>query len=46
MENEAQEKKTVLAPFTMIIPKCCREGLDSCKHVAKKVKPKKLNVGL
>ena len=30
----------------IIIPQCCREGWDSCKHVAKKVKLKKQNVGL
>lgn len=29
-----------------IIPQCCREGWDSCVHVAKKRKKTKQNVGL
>lgn len=28
------------------IPICCREGWDSCVHVAKPIKKKKQNVGL
>lgn len=32
--------------FKMIIPQCCREGWDSCPHVAKKQKRIKQNVGL
>lgn len=30
----------------VIIPQCCKEGWDSCKHVVKKPKKKKKNVGL
>lgn len=33
-------------PFTMIIPRCCREGLDSCTHVPKKQRKTKNNIGL
>lgn len=28
------------------IPECCREGWDSCKHVPKRQKKQKTNVGL
>jgi len=33
-------------PIVIEIPICCREGWDDCKHVAKKQKPKKRNIGL
>lgn len=48
MDNEEKktEEKAVLTGFTFIIPQCCREGWDSCKHVAKKERRKKRNVGL
>ena len=29
-----------------IIPECCREGWESCKHVPKPYKKTKQNVGL
>jgi len=31
---------------TIHIPICCREGWDSCPHVAKPTKKKKTNIGL
>ena len=33
-------------PDRIIIPECCREGWDSCKHVPKPYKKSKVNVGL
>ena len=30
----------------ILVPECCRKGLDSCEHVAKKQKKKKQNIGL
>ena len=36
------DKKRVL----FIIPQCCREGWDSCKHVVKKKKKERVNIGL
>ena len=33
-------------PIELQIPICCREGHKDCKHVAKKDKPKKTNIGL
>lgn len=29
-----------------IIPQCCREGSDTCPHVAKKFRKNKQNIGL
>lgn len=49
MQNEEQKKETKVLehkPLTIIIPICCREGWDSCKHVPKKQKRAKQNVGL
>lgn len=49
--NEEETKK-ILKPVrifegeSMIIPRCCREGWESCPHVARKKKSKKSNVGL
>lgn len=33
-------------PIKFLIPDCCREGWDSCRHVVKKQKPAKKNIGL
>jgi hypothetical protein len=51
-----EDKKVAKAPqvkrlepderFIMNIPQCCREGWDTCPHVAKREKPKKRNIGL
>jgi hypothetical protein len=47
MEKEPQEPEIrVIDPLLMIIPDCCKEGWESCKHVVRKPKPKKSNVGL
>ncbi len=45
MNNMSEQKPKVEKP-QIIIPQCCREGWESCPHVAKKVKKKKYNVGL
>lgn len=51
MQNE-QEKKAEEAPILedkfvqIMIPICCREGWDSCKHCVKKPKKLKSNVGV
>lgn len=50
MENENQQKEErkeeVLKP-TFIIPQCCREGWESCKHVARKANERiKRNIAL
>ena len=33
-------------PMYIIIPECCREGWESCEHVAKKIKKPKTNIAL
>lgn len=50
-QNEEQKKETetkILDPntFKWVIPECCREGWDSCKHVPKREKKEKVNIGL
>jgi len=30
----------------VMIPECCREGWDTCKHVAKKERKQKQNIAL
>lgn len=32
--------------LTIIIPECCREGWETCEHIAKKPKKTRRNVGL
>lgn len=47
-EKETTEAE-VLSPDRMkvIIPQCCREGWDTCKHVVNRPKrKKKRNIGL
>jgi len=44
-KNEHKSMKP-FTPFTFEIPICCREGLSSCKHVPKKQRKIKQNVGL
>ena len=50
--NEEAKKAPVLnpfvetEPFVFIVPQCCREGWESCKHGAPKLKKKKRNKGL
>ncbi len=40
--------ETIIKPeyVTVIIPECCRKGLETCTHVTQKPKKKKLNVGM
>jgi hypothetical protein len=45
-EDENKEKIPEENVVSFKIPTCCLEGWDSCPHIAKKVKPKKQNVGL
>lgn len=45
-EKQTKEGYKVLDPSEIIIPRCCREGLDSCPHVPKKQKQIKRNIGL
>ena len=45
MDVPEQEKEEV-KPVTFLIPDCCREGWDTCKHVPRREKPKKQNIGL
>jgi len=35
-----------LQEVSVLIPRCCREGWESCKHIAKKQKKLKTNIGL
>ena len=35
-----------LQEVSILIPQCCREGWASCKHVVKKQKKLKTNIGL
>lgn len=35
-----------LQEVSILIPQCCREGWESCIHIAKKQKKLKTNVGL
>ena len=42
IEREDGTKRTV----AVFIPECCREGWESCPHVAKPLKKLKQNVGL
>lgn len=37
---------TVSGEVRVIIPKCCREGWDSCPHVAQKRRAVRRNIGL
>lgn len=52
MDDKTQQKENKEAKvlddeaITIIIPKCCVEGLPTCPHVAQRVKPSKRNVGL
>jgi len=54
METEITPRRTDLPqiiPMTgeqvdLLIPQCCREGWASCKHVPKKQKKVKRNIGL
>lgn len=32
--------------INIILPKCCIEGRDDCKHVVQKQRPDKRNIGL
>jgi len=40
------KKKETGESFNIVIPECCREGWDSCKHVSKPFKKSKQNIGL
>ena len=47
MENEDKKEDEIEASiYEALIPQYCREGWESCIHVAKKEKPKKQNIGL
>lgn len=41
-----QSEKFVGGGSVVIIPQCCRENWDSCKHRAKRNRENKKNVGL
>ena len=41
VKNEKGEREVLI-----FIPECCREGWESCTHVAKPIRVKKTNVGL
>ena len=30
----------------IVIPRCCREGLDICKHIPQKQRKQKVNIAL
>ena len=47
-KEKRQEETQILSPhgIAVIIPECCREGLDSCKHVPQKIRISKRNVGM
>lgn len=44
-QSKISQSKEV-KPFTFQVPQCCREGWESCPHVAKKIKKQKTNIGL
>lgn len=49
MDERKEEASTLLDPsqIRFLIPECCREGWDSCKHVVNRPKEKtKHNIGL
>lgn len=47
MIEEKQESKVIEIERTQFkIPECCREGWESCPHVAKEQRKSKQNVGL
>jgi len=47
MEKEPKEEIKEINPYKFIVPECCREGWESCKHVINKdVRNKKKNVGM
>jgi len=46
MEEEQKEEYLSNETISVRLPQCCVEGLDSCPHVAKEQKEKKVNVGL
>lgn len=46
-ENEQKEERKEEVKPTFIIPQCCRENWDSCKHVARKANERiKRNIAL
>ena len=45
-EKEEKEEKPDSNAVVWRVPVCCREGWDSCPHVAQKNKRVKKNVGL
>jgi len=47
MKQEEPKEEIIIDPVVdMMIPRCCKEGWESCVHVVKKEKPKKHNIGL
>lgn len=34
------------SPIEVMIPDCCKEGWEDCRHVAKKERKQKQNIGL
>lgn len=51
MDNENQKRKEETKvldqeAIIVIIPQCCREGWDSCKHSVRPLKKRKNNIGL
>ena len=47
MENKKKEDIKELEFTSAFIPECCKsDDAKNCKHIAKKFKPKKRNIGL
>jgi hypothetical protein len=47
MEEEETEQRVIrVGEKTIIIPKCCSEGREDCKHVVQKQRPAKRNKAL
>jgi hypothetical protein len=44
--REEARKDGSMAVTSILIPECCREGWESCRHVAKRQRPIRNNIGL
>ncbi len=44
--TEPEVKELDQKTITILIPECCREGLDSCTHTVTRELPKKGNIAL
>jgi len=45
-EKKPQPPVIVVDQFNWIVPQCCREGWASCKHVPKRQRKTKRNIGM